>query len=382
MKIAVLGSRGYPSYYGGYETFVREFARHSVERGHDVTVYCRWLKDGAPIWETDGVTCRGVPGIDMQSLSTLSYGLASARDAIRGDYDAALVLNSANGFFLPMLEQAGIPTVVNVDGLEWERGKWNSLGRNAFRVASRLVARHASAIVADSRAIAQYWARKFDVRPVYIPYGGHVIDDDSTDELDALGIPAGEYVLTVSRLVPENHVELTLDAVDMLAPDRPPHVICGSARQPTDLTRRLKARDARDDTWWLGHVSNDRLLHQLWRHCRTYVHGHSVGGTNPSLVQALAAGAPTLAFDSEFTRQVIGNVDAYYDDRPESLADRLRGVAASPEYRETLVANGMERVRDEYSWQTVCDSYLELLADVAGQDYIPTAATSAAMARS
>src|SRR5215217_3965427 len=119
MKIAVLGSRGYPSFYGGYETFVREFARHSVDRGHEVVVYCRWLKDGAPIWETDGVVCRGVPGIDMQSLSTLSYGAAATRDAIRGDYDAALVLNSANGFFLPMLERAGIPTVVNVDGLEW-----------------------------------------------------------------------------------------------------------------------------------------------------------------------------------------------------------------------------------------------------------------------
>lgn len=376
MKIAILGSRGFPSHYGGYETFVREFAPHCVEREHDVTVYCRWLKDGAPIWDCEGVTCRGVPGVDMQSLSTLTYGAAAARDACRGDYDAVLVLNSANGFFLPVLDRAGFPTVVNTDGLEWERQKWNLLGRTAFRGAAQFVARYASAIVADSRAIGQYWHRKFGVRPTYIPYGGHIIEDDSTDKLDELGIPAGEYVLTVSRLVPENNVELTLDALDLLGAERPPHVVVGSSRRPTDLTRRLADRAQRDDTWWLGHVSDDRLLHQLWRHCRTYAHGHSVGGTNPSLVQALAAGAPTLAYDSEFTRQVIGNVDAYYDDRPESLSDRLLGLGASPEYRETLVENGLTRVREEYSWEAVCDRYLELLASVSGKAFIPSAAPS------
>lgn len=364
MIIGLLGSRGYPSSYGGYETFVRELAPHLVRAGHEVVVYSRY-GPARGSWVVDGVECKRTFGIDTQSLSTLSYGLTGAWDLRRRHLDAALVLNCANGYWLQMIRSAGIPVAMNVDGLEWERGKWNSLARAVFRGGAVLAARHADALVADSRAIAEIWQARFGVRPQFIPYGAHPIDDAATDELDRLGLEPGSYVLTVARLVPENQVELALDAVAGLDPQiRPLHVVAGSATAPSPLSARLKRLTSeRRDVRWLGHVSNRRLLAQLFRHCAGYIHGHMVGGTNPALLEALAAGAAVLAFDSPFNREVIGDQDherILFTNAAE-LTARLSELLGSEELRRRLGRRNQERVRARYSWSQACDSYLGLL---------------------
>jgi glycosyltransferase involved in cell wall biosynthesis len=363
MRIAVLGSRGYPSTYGGYETFVRHFVPRALEDGHDVLVYCRWRRDRQWVWDVGGAECRATPGLDTKSLSTLSFGLTSAIDVTRRSVDVALVMNCANGFWLPLLNAGRLPVAVNVDGVEWERRKWSRTGRMVFRLGAGMVARQANAVIADSKAIADIWRRDFGVNPFFIPYGAPIVEDDSSDQLDVLGIPEGRFVLTVARLVPENNVELLLDSWESLTP-RPPLVVVGSANYRSDLEARLRHLSRDRDVWWLGHVANQRLLTQLWRHCAVYVHGHSVGGTNPALLQALGAGAPTLAFDSVFNREVIGMVDAFFDESSGSLSRQLERVLGSPSLRRELATRGRERIRETYLWHDVCDDYLELLGNL------------------
>lgn len=364
MRIAILGSRGFPSTYSGYETFIRYFVRHAIAAGHDIVVYCREREGGAQQWHVDGAVCRSTRGIDSKSLSTLSFGLTSAWDARSSGADAALVVNCASGFWLPLLRQAGIPTVANVDGLEWERGKWNSLGKAIFRAGARMSARYADALVADSVVIADIWEREFGVRPRFISYGAPVIVDDSSDRVAELELPLAEYGLTVARLVPENNLEMTLDALERMGSDRPPWVIVGSAVGKSPLEDRLRDLDGRSNIRWLGHVSDQTLLNQLWRHCGVYVHGHSVGGTNPSLLQAMGAGAPVVAFDTPFGREVLTDAGRFYSDAA-SLAAAIGALLGSAESRRELSRLGRRRVESDYTWEGVCERYLALLTEVS-----------------
>jgi glycosyltransferase involved in cell wall biosynthesis len=363
MKLAILGSRGFPSTYGGYETLVRYLARDWTQRGHEVTVYCRTRDEGRRTWLTEGVRCIWTPGHDSKSLSTLSFGATSHIDAAIRGYDAALVLNVANGFYLPLLRARGIPTVVNTDGIEWERGKWGVTARRVFYLGASLTARHADTLVADSQAIAKIWRQLFSVRSRFIPYGADVLEDIGEDRIAELGLTARYYILVVARLIPENNVELVLDALDML-PNDTPAVIVGSANYESQLEERLRDLDHRGRLQWLGHVSDQALLTQLWAHSGAYVHGHSVGGTNPGLLQALGAGAPTLALDTEFNREVLGSDEQLFGPEPRELALRLEELLDGDEIQRRFSEHGRAVIVERYSWDDVSSSYLETLEEV------------------
>jgi glycosyltransferase involved in cell wall biosynthesis len=363
VKLAIIGSRGLPSTYGGYETLVRHLAQDWTERGHDVTVYCRSKQEGRRIWSHEGVRCIWTPGFDSNSLSTVSFGASSNFDAMVRGYDGALVLNIANGFYLPMLRARGIPAVVNTDGIEWERGKWGPVARRVFFHGARFTARYADTLVADSRAIAKAWKRLFGVESRFIPYGAPVIDAPPATRVTALGLEAQSYVLVVARLIPENNVDLVLDALEQMS-DRAPAVVAGSATSQKSIEARLRDLDHNGRVRWLGHVSDQELLTQLWANCGAYVHGHSVGGTNPALLQALGAGAPTLALDTEYNREVVGCRDQLFGPSPQELAARLDELLGSPEMRRRFREHGRSVVADRYSWSDVCVAYLEALQEL------------------
>jgi glycosyltransferase involved in cell wall biosynthesis len=363
VKLAILGSRGFPSTYGGYETLVRYLARDWIRRGHEVTVYCRTRDDGRRMWLNEGVRCIWTPGRDSKSLSTLSFGATSHTDATFRGYDAVLVLNVANGFYLPLLRARGIPTVVNTDGIEWERGKWGQVARRVFYRGAALSARLADALVADSEAIAEIWNRLFLVDAKFIPYGAPVVEYPGDARVRALGLRPKSYVLVVARLIPENNIELALDALELVSTRRQA-VIVGSANYDSPLESRLRDLDQRGRVRWLGHVSDQELLVQLWANSGAYVHGHSVGGTNPGLLQALGAGAPTLALDTVFNREVIRHDEQLFTADPHDLASRLDGVLGDRDTQSRLAEHGRTVVSDRYSWDDVCSAYLQVLEGV------------------
>jgi glycosyltransferase involved in cell wall biosynthesis len=365
MKLAILGSRGFPSTYGGYETLVRHLAPYLVRAGHEITVYCRMRDDGQRTWVTEDVRCIATPGRDTKSLSTLSFGMTATLDACFRRFDAMLVLNIANGFWFPMLRAARTPFAVNTDGIEWERGKWSRAGRAAFRAGAWMTARNANALICDSHAIGAVWQKTFGRDSIFIPYGAPVLSDVGRDRVEARGLGDEPYLLVVARLAPENNVELTLDALELLEDQAPRAVIVGSANFDSPIETRLRTMEARGRVSWLGHVDDQQLLAQLWANSTVYVHGHSVGGTNPALLQALGAGAPTLALDTPFNAEVLPFPEDRYPCDVRVLADRVRSVITSPSRQQEMAQRGRSVVRERYSWDDVCRAYMDVLVRLA-----------------
>jgi glycosyltransferase involved in cell wall biosynthesis len=360
MNIAILGSRGFPSTYGGFETLVRHLARDWTADGHEVTVYCRSRGGRRRVWTEEGVRCCWTPGRDSMHLSTLSFGASAHLHALTQRYDAALVLNVANGYFLPLLRARGIPCAVNTDGIEWARGKWGRTARSVFRVGAKLSARYADVLIADSQAIAAIWEDLFGVESEFIPYGAPVLTDVGSEHLDALDLTPDSYVLVVARLIPENNVDLALDAIERI-PQPCPVVVAGSANHSSPLERRLRQLDDSRSVRWLGHVDDQALLAQLWANCGVYVHGHSVGGTNPGLLQAMGAGAPTLALDTAFNREVLASDAQLFPHDPDVLAGRISEILERRDLRTRYAEHGRRVVAERYQWRGVTERYMDAL---------------------
>jgi glycosyltransferase involved in cell wall biosynthesis len=353
-SVAIIGSRGYPSFYGGFETLVRELAPYLADRGWDVTVY------GRPASLTTGLADRDqrvhsveTAGIEKKSLSTLSYGLTSVVHAARKRPDVALVLNVANGYWLPVLRARGIPSLVNVDGIEWERAKWGRAAKSVFKAGAFMTARYGDTLVSDSREIARRWRGEFGRESAFIPYGGTVPSDlAAPDEFD--GRP---YVLMVARFVPENTVSEFFEAAERLS-DNWDIAIVGSSGYGGELEDKAKSlAEQNDRVHWFGHVSDDRKLFSLWKHCSAYFHGHSVGGTNPALVQAMACGAPTVARNTVYNREVLGSSALFSEPTPPSIEFSIHNLMSDLVLQERLRSSSLERAVELYSWNGVCADY-------------------------
>ncbi|WP_224786012.1 glycosyltransferase [Microbacterium caowuchunii] len=361
-KVAIIGTRGYPSYYGGFETAVRQLAPYLAAKGWDVTVYGRPGATRADdVLSKEPVRTIATPGIERKSLSTLTYGLTSTfHAACILKPDVALVMNVANGYALPLLRFRGIPTLVNVDGIEWERAKWGKLAKAVFRGGARATARWASNLVFDARAIGQRWKRDFGRDGVFIPYGG-----DPVEQADPVkNLVPRRYVLYVARFVPENSVDAFLAAVPSIA-EHADVVVVGSSGYGGEFDERAQhLSETHDRVHWLGHVSDDRMLHSLWKHAGAYFHGHTVGGTNPALVQAMAAGAPTVARDTVYNREVLQDAGLFVPGDSASISSALLALLANPVQQEQMSAASCERADAEYTWEAVCQGYEAALRDL------------------
>lgn len=319
-----------------------------------MTVYGR---DGAT--KTDDpdldptVTTVVTKGIESKSLSTLSYGLSSSLHASFKKPDVALVMNVANGYWLPILKARGIPTVVNVDGIEWERAKWGKKAKTAFKVGARLTAKFADRLVVDSRAIGQRWEEEFNRCGDFIPYGGS--RPGSLAPVESL--TSGTYALMVARFVPENSVAEFFDAAKTISKDWDVVIVgsSGYGGEFDDKARELSTNSSR--IHWMGHVSDDTKLFSLWQHAGAYFHGHSVGGTNPALVQAMACGAPIVARDTIFNREVLGPAGIYVAPEPTEIATAICSVLRSKGKQVELRDNAYDRQAAEYTWEIVCKAY-------------------------
>ena len=373
MKIAIIGSRGYPSTYGGFETFVRRIVPYLRDKGHEVTVYGRSdsSRIGSVIEFVDGARVVTTAGIDTKAASALSYGLTASLHARAQPYDAAIVVNVANGYFLPILARAGIPTLVNVDGIEWERDKWSSIAKTVFKLGALATKRYATEIVVDSEAIGDYWRANFRRESTFIPYGADVVEAKDHQLVLDIGLRPDSYALAVARLVPENNVELFLDALEIMGGANRA-VVVGSAIGWPYIENRIKRLEKEGCLTWLGHVGDQRLLNALWSNAGVYFHGHSVGGTNPALLQAMGCGAPVVALDTPFNREVLGEVAGLFTPLDAAVAARtLSTVLSDSELRSHMALAGIERIRSHYDWEAVCEKYEAALGDISGRGAAP-----------
>ena len=360
-----MGTRGVPASYGGFETAVEEIGKRLAAHGHDVTVYCR--NPGQTLTEFEGMQLVNLPALRHRMTETLSHtGLSAARAIIKDKPDVALVLNAGNAPLLKPLKAAGIPVAVHLDGLESKRGKWRGAGSRYYRWAEKVAVNQGDEVIADAQAIGDHVRAAYGRTCTVIPYGADVIDPGS-DRLAELDVIRRDYHLIVARLEPENHV---LEAVHgyTISEETRPLLVVGSAPYSQWYVDRVHAVAAESNSVrMVGAIYDRELLDQLYANARSYIHGHSVGGTNPSLLRAMGAGAPVLAFDCEFNREVTANRAFFWSDA-DSLATLLDEIAEG-EAEEQLAEfsqAGRQRIAEQYRWDAVADDYEAMLVRLMG----------------
>lgn len=355
-----MGTRGVPAHYGGFETAVEEIGTRLAAEGHRVTVYCR--NPEQTITRYLGMELVNLPALRKRSLETLSHTGLSVAHAMRHRPDAAVLFNAGNAPYIPMLKAGRIPTAVHVDGLEWKRAKWQGAGARYYRWAERFVARSGFPLIADAHGIADHLRDSYGVASHVIAYGAPILDP-GTDRLVELGLSAGSYHLVVARLEPENHVDIIVRGYAE-ARSRHPLVVVGSAPYGDTHLADIRRAAASSDTRFVGAVWDQDLLNQLYAGSLSYLHGHSVGGTNPSLLRALGCAAPVTAFDVDFNHEVTAGHARFFDDST-SVAGAITADEADPGTAAGRGRAGQEHAAATYRWDDVADRYLQLLTDIA-----------------
>ena len=366
LQIALIGTRGIPARYGGFETAVEEIGRRLSDRGHEVTVYCRrGNTDGAVPEEHLGMRLVTLPAVRSRSIETLSHsGLAALHAVADRRFDAILVFNSANAVFLPLLRLRGAGLAVHVDGLEWRRAKWGGAGKRYYRFAESLAVRWADALIADAPGIRRYYATEFGASTELLTYGAPILHAPSDDRLAALGLERRAFHLVVARLEPENHVELIVRGY-RASSARFPLVVVGSAPYNDRYSRVVRSAAGDDDRVRLiGAVWEPETLDQLYAHSLLYLHGHSVGGTNPSLLRAMGAGTAVGAYDVEFNRGVLGPEAQTFADTGD-VATLVDGAEADPGACATAGRKLQDRAAVYFRWDDVADGYEALTRRLA-----------------
>jgi glycosyltransferase involved in cell wall biosynthesis len=358
MRIAILGTRGIPARYGGFETFAEELSTRLALLGHSVAVYCRERPPESP-WR--GVALRHLPTIRHKYLDTLAHTFLSTLHLLFHRCDVALYCNAANAIFTVLPRIAGMPVALNVDGIERKRKKWNGLAKAWYLISERLATFLPNAVITDAQAIAGYYRERYGKATHFIPYGAEVGKVETTDVPRALGLEPGRYFLYVSRMEPENHALEVRLAFETAQTDFKLALI-GDAPYAADYIQLVRA------------TSNPRVVmpgaiygrgyQELGSHCFAYIHATSVGGTHPALIEAMGRGALVLYRDTEENIEVAGEAGIPFG--AHDLAGKIeRVLAMSESERNEFRRRAAERVERLYSWETVTIDYERLFRELA-----------------
>lgn len=360
MKIAILGSRGIPAAYGGFERFAEELAVRLTARGIDVTVYCEDCGGDAPA-TYKGVRLEYVPVPRLGPLTTILFDLRSLWKS-RKDYDVVYMLGYGAGAFCFLPRLWGTTVWINMDGIEWARSKWGRVARIWFRFMEMLSVHAPDRVIADAEAICDHLSQRHPaMKPCsVIPYGAPVLTvPTDAAALAEWGLAPDRYDLVVCRLEPENMVAEIVDGYSR-SNTPVPLVIVGDHRKENGYVRSLASRGS-GRIRFIGTVYDAEKLKALRYHARCYIHGHQVGGTNPSLLEAMGCGNIVVASDNRFNREVAGPT-AFYFHGAHDLPRVLAAIGQlGPERIGALKGSMQKRIRDHYTWESVVDKYYGLL---------------------
>lgn len=357
----MLGLYGMPLdklHFTGFETAFGEIAPRLVAAGHDVTIYCRegnYPVSMRPRVEK-GVRLIYVPSPGGKNFAgLLSTFFACVHALIRGKYDLLFFVNVGMGHHAALCRSFGRTVVMNVDGLDWKRGKWGLFARAYFKTAAHSAIRFCNALVTDAEAMRQYYLDEFGKETTMIAYGAYVEKSEYPDLIAQYGVKPDDYYLIASRLIPENHADLIAEGFLASGTSRK-LVIAGGANYDSPFHRKLRQYESANIIF-AGHIHDQRIVKELHCNCFAYVHGHSVGGTNPSLLKAMGYGNCVLALDTVFNREVLGDTGLFFGKDAAEIARLMQRLEKDPVLVADLRRRGPERIRACYTWEKVASQY-------------------------
>ena len=358
LKIAIIGSRGYPYVYSGYETLIKELSERLVERNCEVIVYCHrnLFKDKPP--HVNGIKLVYVPTIETKSLSQLIHSFLSMCHAVISDADVIFAVNAANGPFGLISKIFRKPTAINVDGLEWLRPKWKGLGAKYFKIAARLSTILFDQIINDSDEMRKVYLNMFKKDSVVIAYGATVIKSEELSLIKQWPITPKEYYLVVGRMIPDNNADIIVKGF-LASNSSKKMVVVGDVFYRDNYADKLKAlKDER--LIFTGYINDSDVLAALYHHSYMYVHGHEFGGTNPTMIKAMAYGCAILALDTVFNREMLenGQFGWFFQKTSDSVALYLQQAEHNPQAVQTLKEKARDGITQKYNWDEVTRAYV------------------------
>jgi glycosyltransferase involved in cell wall biosynthesis len=353
-RIAILGTRGIPNHYGGFEQLAEYLAPGLVKAGHEVTVY---NSHNHPYQEKawKGVQIRHCydPEYLLGSAGQFVYDLNCLMDARKKRYDVILQLGYTSSSIWGMLFPRSSMIMYNLDGLEWQRTKYSPIARRFLLYAEKLAVKYSDHYIADSPVIRSYFQEKYDICPEYIAYGAELFGQADPSVPQSYGVTPGNYYLLMARMEPENNIEMILEGYARSGTEVPILVVGDTV---TRFSRHLQGRFGMDRRIiFTGGIYEHWKTHCLRAFCRLYFHGHSTGGTNPSLLEAMASEALIAAHENPFSRQVLGE-DALYFSNPEDIAGLVDHLP-SPQDITGMRQRNLEKIVQLYSWPDVIAQY-------------------------
>ena len=359
MKIGILGTRGIPNAYGGFEQFAQYLSVGLVRRGHSVWVY---NSSNHPYREKDWRGVRIIHCRDWENrigtAGQFIYDYNCLMDARGREFDVLLQLGYTSNSVFHSIWPGKALNVVNMDGLEWKRTKYGPMVQKFLLRAERWAARHGHVLVADSLGIRDYLEKKYQRPATYIPYGADIPDSYEVGMLSKWGLRPGGYFLLVARMEPENNIEMIIKAW-LAAGKRKPLVLVGDAGNGYGSYLRKIYRD--EKLLFAGAIYETGTINALRHYSSLYLHGHSVGGTNPSLLEAMACGCTIAAHNNPFNKEILGDEACYFSSNEDLAA--LIGRPPHGDQTKDWKQSNAEKILTRYSWDNVIDRYLRLFME-------------------
>lgn len=365
LRIAILGTRGIPNRYGGFEAFASELAPRLVQRGHRVTVYCPHDQQYRE-QEYLGVRLvfRPNPETILGTAGQFIYDLGCNLHSRREPFDVVLHLGYTSDSVWNRLWSPDSKHVTNMDGMEWKRAKYPPAVRAFLKKAEAWAARRSEMLIADHPVILDYLKETYETPAVFISYGATIPDrlygPDEIPEMALHGLHSESYDLVLARMEPENNIETAIRAKLGEGGNVPLVIISNDTRYGTTLKKRYSGEKL---IRFLPAVYRPGATDAIRQHARFYIHGHASGGTNPSLLEAMACGCRILAHDNPFNRGVLGADGMFYADAA-SLAEQLKSAGTFQKLTPT-VAENLRKIRESHNWESITDQYEQALLSVA-----------------
>jgi glycosyltransferase involved in cell wall biosynthesis len=367
LRIAILGTRGVPANYGGFETCVEEVGRRLVKKGHYVVVYCRKWYYEKDFDEYLGMKRRCLPNVESKYLDTMSNTFLSAWHALFEDFDIYMVFNAANSPFIIPLRVFRKTISINTDGLEWKRSKWGFWGKFFHRISEKISCLVANQIVTDCKGMKNYYLDEHKIDSTMIAYGATIQSSKNPELLKRLGLKPKEFFLQITRFEPENHPFLTIEAFKKLSSNKK-LVLVGGNTYPNSYTRLIEA-ESNNQVLLAGFIYDQDMLRELWCNCFAYIHGNSVGGTNPALLQAMGSGCFIISIENDFNRNVLSNCGIYYKNDKKDLAEKMQWTFENEEKLQDFKEKARIRIFENYLWGKIADQYEQLFYDLHDRKY-------------
>jgi glycosyltransferase involved in cell wall biosynthesis len=361
MRIALLGTRGIPASYSGFETCVEQIGQRLVQRGHEVTVYCRTHHIHYQEKTYKGMDLVKLPTIQNKYLDTIVHSFVSSLHAFPRRFDIALYFIAGNSPITWIPRMVGTKTILNVDGLDWKRQKWPTLAKKYIQFAEYLATKLPNIFVTDSQVVQKYYESRFGQKPVYIPYGSEVDIVPANETLASYNLEERKYFLFVGRLVPENCAHHLVEAFRAIDSDFK-CVIVGDAPYAEGYQKSLRSLAEGDPRFvFTGYVFG-KGYNELSSNAYAFVETSGVGGTHPALLEAMAFGNCVVVNNTPENLETIGDAGCSYDGKigAGSLQSVLKRLLNQNELTESFRSRARLRALSVYSWEKVVDDYEKL----------------------